>query len=134
MGAVWNPHSRGEVNNKHSRTHVPRSMDEEVWVFGPTVGAAMWKIWADRYDTFDNLMSVVHAHVVAGTQFWQHPGAIFTLDAMTIGRQPSVGSMTDGQHRIEVFLYAMYSSPMVLSFDLAGNVPDILLNREILAI
>lgn len=38
--AVWNPHSRGVVNNTHSRTHVPRSMDQLVWVFGPTVWAS----------------------------------------------------------------------------------------------
>ena len=34
---------------------------------------------------------------------------------LTVGR----GAMTESQYRIEMFLYAVLESPMVLSFDLA---------------
>ena len=44
--AIWNPRSRGVVPLVHSATHVARSMDEQAWVFGPAIGASMWKIWA----------------------------------------------------------------------------------------
>ena len=121
----------------HAETHVARSMAELVYVFGPQIGAHTWKIWSDRYDTFSSLWGEVHAHEAAGVKFFQGPGAITTLDAMTIGRQPAAWHgeppMTESQHRMEVFLYAVLASPMVLSFDLS-TVPPILLNPEILAI
>tara|TARA_B110000208_G_C11759620_1_gene426400 strand:- start:16 stop:1371 length:1356 start_codon:yes stop_codon:yes gene_type:complete len=133
--SIWNPQSRGVVNNSHSRTHVPRNISEEVWEFGPSIGAQMWKIWSDRFDNLASLLGVVHAHTVAGIPFRQRPGAITTLDALTLGRAPTPGSMSDGEHRIELFIYVMFSSPLVLSFDLAsGSVPSLLLNKEIIAI
>ena len=134
--AVWNPHGRGVVDSPHARSHVPRALAEEVWSYGPSVGASMWKIWADRFDTFGSLLGNVHASVVAGIPFRQQPGAITTLDAMTIGRAATPTSMTAGQQRVEVILYAMLSSPMVLSFDLGGErgVPPILLNEQLIAI
>ena len=54
---------------------------------------------------------------------------------MTIGRTATATSgMSAGENRIEVSLYAVLSSPMVLSFDLGGKIPDILFNREVVAI
>ena len=49
-------------------------------------------------------------------------GAITNTDMMTVGRGGYPGGkpgMSQGQYRIEVFLYAVLSSPMVLSFECA---------------
>jgi hypothetical protein len=136
--ALWNPNMRGVVPSSRTELHIARSLPELVYVFGPGVGASMWKIWSDRSDTFVNFMGEVHAHAAAGVKLFQRPGAITTLDAMTIGREPAaqqngLAPMSESEHRIEVFLYAMFSSPLVLSFDLA-RVPAILRNPEIIAI
>ena len=49
-------------------------------------------------------------------------GAITNTDMMTVRRGGYPGGkpgMSQGQYRIEVFLYAVLSSPMVLSFECA---------------
>jgi alpha-galactosidase len=104
----------------------------------------MFKFWTDRHDSFTNLMSVIQFHLTSGIQWWEHRGAISTLDAMTVGRGGYVGGtpgMTEGQYRIEVFHYAVLSSPMVMSFDLStldtpkqAFTKSILTNRELIAI
>jgi hypothetical protein len=119
---VFNPEQRGVPNTLYTRTHIPRSLKEAVWSFGPEI-AHMWKFWSDRQDQFTNLMSVVQAHIKAGIPWWQRRGAVSTMDAMTVGRGGYPGGtpgMTEGQYRIEVFHYAILASPMVLSFDISS--------------
>ena len=92
-----------------------------MWSWGPQT-AHLWKIWFDRHDKFSSLMSNVEIQVSSGIPWWQAPGAIVNTDMMTIGRGVYPGGkpgMSEGQYRIEVILYAMLSSPMVLSFDLS---------------
>jgi alpha-galactosidase len=140
---VFNPMQRAVPDNIYTRTHIPRSLSQAVWSFGPDV-AHMWKFWTDRHDSFSNLMSVIQYHATAGIPWWQRRGAISTLDAMTVGRGGYAGGvpgMTQGQYRIEVFHYAILASPMVLSFDVStistpkqAFAKEILTNKEIIAI
>jgi alpha-galactosidase len=140
---VFNPMKRAVPNNAYTRSHIPRSLSEAVWSFGPDV-AHMWKFWTDRHDSFHNLMSVIQFHATTGIPWWQRRGAISTLDSMTVGRGGYAGGapgMTEGQYRIEVFHYAILASPMVLSFDLStlstpkqAFAKEILTNKEIIAI
>ena len=118
---VFNPYERGVPDNLYTRTHIPRSLSQAVWSFGPRL-AHMWKFWTDREDRFTNLMSVVQNHLVSGIPWFQRRGAISTLDAMTVGRGGYSGGtpgMSEGQYRIEVFHYAILASPMVMSFDIS---------------
>jgi len=43
-GNIFNPHSRGVPNTNFTRTHIPRSLSQAVWSFGPDL-AHMWKFW-----------------------------------------------------------------------------------------
>ena len=60
-------------------------------------------------------------------------GAITNTDMMTVGRGGYPGGkpgMSQGQYRIEVFLYAVLSSPMVLSFECACLQPSRIRNTS----
>ena len=60
-------------------------------------------------------------------------GAITNTDMMTVGRGGYPGGkpgMSQGQYRIEVFLYAVLSSPMVLSFECACLQPSHIRNTS----
>jgi len=118
---VVNPHRRGTPDTLFTRTHVADTLAEAVWTWGPKM-AHTWKVWFDRHDNFGSLMNNVEVQVAAGLAWWQGRGAVVNTDMLTVGRGGYAGGspgMTEGQYRIEVFLYAMLSAPLVLSFDLA---------------
>ena len=118
---VVNPHHRGMPKNLFTSTHIANNLSEAVWSWGPDI-AHTWKIWFDRHDTFESLMDNVEIQVYTGVPWWQKRGAIVNTDMLTVGRGGYEGGkpgMTQGQYRVEVFLYAMLSAPMVLSFDLS---------------
>lgn len=142
---VVNPHRRGMPDTVFTRTHVADTLGQAVWSWGPNM-AHTWKVWFDRHDNFASLMSNVEVQVAAGLAWWQTRGAVVNTDMLTVGRGGYAGGkpgMTEGQcvarlnrqlrpvaslhpwrvrrcrYRVEVFLYAMLSAPLVLSFDLA---------------
>ena len=102
--------------------------------WGPST-AHMWKIWFDRQDTWESLMSNVEIQVSSGIPWFQGRGAVVNTDMLTVGRGGFAGGtpgMTQGQYRVEVFLYAMLSAPMVLSFDLSTlNSPKQALAKQL---
>jgi len=53
-----------------TQTHVANNFSEHVWSWGPGV-ANMWKVWFDRQDSFESLMSNVEIQV--GSQWFQGP-------------------------------------------------------------
>ena len=112
--------------------------------WGPST-AHMWKIWFDRQDTWESLMSNVEIQVSSGIPWFQGRGAVVNTDMLTVGRGGFAGGtpgMTPGQYRVEVFLYAMLSAPLVLCCDLSSfatapqqaNARALLLNAELIAI
>ena len=141
---VANPFGRGVPDDLFTRTHVATELAEAPWAWAPAT-CHSYKFWFDRHDTFASLMDNVEAQVLAGLPWFQRRGAIANPDALTVGRGALPGGrpgMTAGQYRIEVFLYAMLSAPLVLCCDLSSfatapqqaNARALLLNAELIAI
>ena len=128
-------------DNLFTQTHVANSWSEHVWSWGPSV-ANLWKVWFDREDNFNSLMDNVEIQV--GQAWHQAPGAITNADMITVGRGVYAGGkpgMAPGQYRIEMYLYAVLASPLVLSFDLTtlnapanANAKALITNKELIRI
>ena len=118
---VMNPYNRGMPDTLFTRTHIANSLAEAPWTWAPDI-AHTYKFWFDRHDSFESLMDNIEAQALVGLPWYQRRGSIANPDAMTVGRGGLPGGkpgMAEGQYRIEVFLYAMLSAPLVVCCDLS---------------
>jgi alpha-galactosidase len=104
---------------------------ERVWLWGPSVGANMWRTTGDldyKYDRF-SLVGFEQNGLerFAGPGHWNDP------DMLLVG----LGKITDDESRTQVSLWSLLAAPLIASADLRKLNPAglaILSNPEIIAV
>jgi len=91
----------------------------------------MFKSWFDRIDTWQSVMDNSHNAIRLE---WFHDCCAFHFpDMLTVG----MGGLTQGESRVEFFLWTVLASPIILSADirkLDAFVVDLVTNDELLAV
>ena len=148
---TFNPFNRA-VRTPVLLDKLATSPEELVWVWtasivdpasGEYAGPRMFKSWFDRENSWASLLSNVHNQ--HRTTFWQSCGRFNNPDFVTSGQvggaAGSGAGLTEGQSRVEVFLYAVLGAPLILAADIrkfaAGELPFVqalVTHDEVLAI
>jgi alpha-galactosidase len=104
---------------------------DEVWKWGPTVGAQLWRTTDDIDDTFDRMtiigMEQAGLASYAGAGHWNDP------DMLEIGN----GRMSAEEYRAHMSRWVLVAAPLLAGNDLSSMTEQdksILLNREAIAI
>ncbi len=104
---------------------------DEVWKWGPSVGAQLWRTTDDINDTFDRMtiigMEQMGLSPYAGHGHWNDP------DMLEIGN----GKMTEDEYRAHMSRWVLLAAPLLAGNDLSNMTTEdknILLNREAIAI
>ena len=104
---------------------------QDVWKWGPSVGAQMWRTSddvADNYLLMDHLGFAQNGlEKYAGPNHWNDP------DALNAG----MGGMTEDEYRTQMSLWCMLAAPLFASNDLtkmSAETLAILTNRELIAV
>jgi alpha-galactosidase len=103
----------------------------EVWKWGPSVGANLWRTTGDVQANFDRIMLIGRAQ--AGLAKYAAPGHWNDPDMLEVGN----GGMTKEEYRTHFSMWAMWSAPLLAGNDIANMTADtkeILLNKEVIAI
>lgn len=104
---------------------------DDVWQWGPSVGASLWRTTGDINATYDRmlLIGLTQAGLAkfAGAGHWNDP------DMLEVGN----GKLTHDENVTHMTLWAMLAAPLLAGNDLTKMSPDvsaILTNREVIAI
>jgi alpha-galactosidase len=104
---------------------------DEVWKWGPEVGAQMWRTTDDINDTYGRMTIIgleqADLATYAGPGHWNDP------DMLEVGN----GHMTTEEYRTHMSLWALLAAPLLAGNDLSKMSPEdksILLNKEAIAI
>jgi alpha-galactosidase len=103
----------------------------EVWKWGPSVGANLWRTTGDIQANFDRMMLIGRAQ--AGLAKYAAPGHWNDPDMLEVGN----GKLTHGQNAAHMTLWAMLAAPLIAGNNLTQMTPDttaILTNKEVIAI
>jgi alpha-galactosidase len=104
---------------------------DNVWEWGPKVGATMWRTTADVKDTYE-LMTVI-GFAQAGLAKYVNPGHWIDPDMLEIGN----GGMNVEEYRTQMSLWAMLAAPLLAGNDLTqmtDETKSILMNKEVIAV
>jgi alpha-galactosidase len=103
----------------------------EVWEWGPSVGANMWRTSNDVNDTYERMMSIAdrQAHLAkfAGPGHWNDP------DFLEVGN----GGMNFEEQKSHFSIWALMAAPLMAGNDLthmSDETKSILLNKEVIAV
>jgi alpha-galactosidase len=103
----------------------------DVWRWGPSVGANLWRTTGDISDHYERMMFIGLEQM--GLSKFSHPGAWNDPDMLEIGN----GGMTADESRSHMSLWALLAAPLLAGNDLTKMTPGtlaILTNRELIAI
>jgi len=104
---------------------------DQPWVWGPSVGASMWRTTDDIDDTYGRMIAIGFSQVglskFAGPGHWNDP------DMLEIGN----GKMTDAQYQTHMTLWVLLAAPLLAGNDLSKMTDAdkrLLLNKEAIAV
>jgi alpha-galactosidase len=104
---------------------------DEVWAWGPSVGAQLWRTTDDINDTYARMITIGMAQAdlapFAGHGHWNDP------DMLEIGN----GGMTTDEYKTHMSLWVLLAAPLLAGNDLSrmsDTDRGILTNREAIAI
>jgi alpha-galactosidase len=103
----------------------------EVWKWGHSVGANLWRTTGDVQDNFDRILQIGRAQ--AGLARFAAPGHWNDPDMLEVGN----GRLTHNQNAAHMTLWAMLAAPLIAGNNLTKMTPDtvaILTNKEVIAI
>jgi alpha-galactosidase len=103
----------------------------EVWKWGPSVGANLWRTTGDIQANFDRMMLIGRAQ--AGLAKYARPGHWNDPDMLEVGN----GKMTHNQNAAHMSLWAILAAPLIAGNNLTQMTPDttaILTNKDVIAI
>lgn len=103
----------------------------EVWKWGPSVGASMWRTTGDIKENYDRMMMV--AFETEGLAKYAGPGHWNDPDMLEVGN----GKLTRDENLTHMSLWAIMAAPLLAGNNLTqmdDGVRQILTNREIIAI
>jgi alpha-galactosidase len=103
----------------------------DVWRWGPSVGANLWRTTGDISDNYERMMFIGLEQM--GLSKFSHPGAWNDPDMLEIGN----GGMNGDEYRAHMSLWVLLAAPLLAGNDLAKMTPQtlaILTNREAIAI
>jgi alpha-galactosidase len=103
----------------------------DVWRWGPSVGANLWRTTGDISDSYERMMFIGLEQM--GLSKFSHPGGWNDPDMLEIGN----GGMTEDESRTHMSLWAILAAPLLAGNDLTKTTPRtlaILTNREVIAI
>ena len=104
---------------------------EDVWKWGASVGAQMWRT-SDDVD--DNYLSLLHIGFEQnGLEKYAGPGRWNDPDMLEIGN----GGMTEDEYRTQMSLWCLLAAPLFAGNDLTKMSPatlEILTNPEVIAV
>ncbi|SNT34855.1 alpha-galactosidase [Granulicella rosea] len=105
--------------------------EDNVWTWGPRVGATLWRTTEDIHDSWTSMSSIGFAQSrlapFAGPGHWNDP------DMLEVGN----GHMSTGEYRTHFSLWAMLAAPLLAGNDVTqmdGATRGILLNKEVIAV
>ena len=104
---------------------------DNVWTWGPSVGANSWRTTTDISDTWSQMTVIGFAQ--AGLAKFAGPGHWNDPDMLEIGN----GHLKADEYRVHMTLWAMLAAPLLAGNDLSKMTPetiDLLTNHEIIAI
>ncbi len=104
---------------------------DEVWKWGPSVGAQLWRTTGDIDDTFTR-MTIIGMEQ-AGLAQYAGPGHWNDPDMLEIGN----GHMTAGEYRTHMSRWVLLGAPLLAGNDLSKMSPEdkeTLLNHDAIAI
>jgi alpha-galactosidase len=104
---------------------------DQVWQWGPNVGANSWRTTGDINPTFPRIATI--AREQAGLAKYAAPGHWNDPDMLEVGN----GKLTADENRTHMGMWAMLASPLLAGNNLSELTPEvtsILTNREVLAI
>ncbi len=104
---------------------------DQPWVWGPGVGASMWRTTDDIDDSYGRMIAIGFSQTglskFAGPGHWNDP------DMLEIGN----GKMTDAQYQTHMTLWVMLAAPLLAGNDLSKMTDAdkrLLLNKEAIAV
>src|SRR5882757_5577293 len=104
---------------------------DDVWEWGPQVGAQMWRTTDDIKDSYERMYIIANSNAelsrYAGPGHWNDP------DMLEVGN----GKMTEEEYRTHMSLWALLAAPLLAGNDLSKMGPadrQILTNRDAIAI
>jgi alpha-galactosidase len=103
----------------------------DVWRWGPSVGANLWRTTGDISDHYESMMFIGLEQM--GLSKFSHPGGWNDPDMLEIGN----GGMSDDESRTHMSLWALLAAPLLAGNDLTKMTSEtlaILTNREVIAI
>lgn len=104
---------------------------DQPWIFGPQVGAQMWRTTDDINDTYGRMMAIAYGQTdigkYAGAGHWNDP------DMLEVGN----GGMSTDEYKTHMSLWVMLAAPLLAGNDLSKMSETdraILTNRDAIAI
>lgn len=104
---------------------------DEVWKWGPEVGAQMWRTTDDIDDSFGRMITIGIEQ--SGLEKYAGPGRWNDPDMLEVGN----GKMSEAQYQLHMTLWVLLASPLLAGNDLSKMTDAdkrILLNKEAIAI
>ncbi len=104
---------------------------DQVWQWGPGIGANTWRTTGDINDTYKRMAEIGFNQ--AGLAKYASPGHWNDPDMLEVGN----GSMTEDEYRTHMTLWAMLAAPLLAGNDLTKMTPEtlaMLTNRGVIAI
>ncbi len=104
---------------------------DNVWEWGPKVGATMWRTTDDIKDNYESMSN--YGFSQAGLSKYVSPGHWNDPDMLQIGN----GGMNADEYRTQMSLWALVAAPLLAGNDLTqmdDTARSILLNKEVIAV
>jgi len=104
---------------------------ENPWLFGPTVGGALWRTTGDISDSWGSMTSLLDQQ--AGLEPFARKGAYNDPDMLEVGN----GGMTGTEYTAHFSLWALLSAPLILGNDLrsmSSGTLSIIRNTDVVAV
>lgn len=104
---------------------------DDVWEWGPTVGANSWRTTDDINPSYDRMTLIGRGQ--AGLGRFAGPGHWNDPDMLEVGN----GKLTPNENRLHMTLWAMLASPLLAGNNLTEMTPDtiaVLTSRDLIAI
>ncbi|MGH3768691.1 MAG: NPCBM/NEW2 domain-containing protein [Pseudonocardiaceae bacterium] len=104
---------------------------ENPWIFGPNVGASLWRTTGDIFDSWGSITGVLDQQ--AGLEPFARQGQHNDPDILEVGN----GGMTTTEYTAHFSLWSLLSAPLLLGNDLRslnGTTKGIVSNAEVIAV
>jgi alpha-galactosidase len=104
---------------------------DEVWKWGPEVGAQMWRTTDDINDSYGRMITIGLEQ--AGLEKYAGPGHWNDPDMLEVGN----GKMSEAQYQLHMTLWVLLAAPLLAGNDLSKMTDAdkrILMNKEAIAI